>query len=288
MPGTADADDRGKGQRILLGPGGKLLQHVDECHHSVVAFDVLVGVAPQLRFDDLCLAKVGCFLEVQLDDACPDIGAADVDGENAVVTLEHPRRQQMRGAYQAGLVGIRADQLEIDVDTLGLEQHGGPAHGQLSDPAAAEAAADDETLGVAPLLDAQKLLNDDGKLLGELLDGALDDAGCFRLALLQDVGKLGLADLVARLVAEGVLPKLFQWLSPFLEDVPERAFAGLVADEAVVVGKGEAIAVHRHAGQDGCAMGRKLDRLLWLAGRGLLAHDVIAFRQVGLPETSVD
>ncbi len=56
----------------------------------------------------------------------------------------------MGGPDQAGLVGIVADRLEIDVDALAFEQHGRAADGQLTDPAAAEAATDDETFSIAP------------------------------------------------------------------------------------------------------------------------------------------
>ena len=141
----------------------------------------------------------------------------------------------MRGAEQAGFIGIVADKLEIDIDAVGLEQQAGAADGQLADAAGAEAAADDEAFRVAPILEPQEAADDQGELLGEVLDGALHDARGFGFALRQEVGELLLADLLAGFVAERILAQLLQRLAPFVENVPERVLAGLVADEAVLV-----------------------------------------------------
>ena len=84
----------------------------------VVALEVLVAVPPQLELSDLRLGEVGGLLEVELDDAGADVGAADIDGEDGVVRLEDPGRREMHRADQAGLVGIVADRLELDLDAF--------------------------------------------------------------------------------------------------------------------------------------------------------------------------
>ena len=93
------------------------------------------------------LGQIARFLDVQLDDAGADVGAADVDGEDAVVAGEDPGRRQMDRADQAGLVGMVADRPQLDVvAVLALEQHGGAADRELADAAGAQAAADRDPL----------------------------------------------------------------------------------------------------------------------------------------------
>ena len=119
--------------------------------------------------------------------------------------LEHPARRQMRGADQAGFVRIVADRHQVDRHLVGFEDHRRPADGELADPAGAEAAADHDPFGVAPGLELEKSTDDQGKLLRKILDRALQDAGRLRIAFDQQRVELLLADVLARLVAEGVV-----------------------------------------------------------------------------------
>ena len=65
---------------------------------------------------------------------------------------------------------------------VGLEQYGLRADGQLADAAGAKAAADDEALRIAPILEAQEAADDLGQLLGEFLDRALHETRRLGLA----------------------------------------------------------------------------------------------------------
>ena len=161
------------------------------------------------NFHDRRLGQVGRLLaELSCDDAGADVGAADIDGENGVVASNIQARRQMRGADQAGFVGIVADRLQVDCDLVGLEDDAGAADRQLADTAGAEAAADHDALGVAPGLRLEEAADDERQLLREILDRALHDGRRLEVALGEQRIELLLADLVARLVAERVVARL--------------------------------------------------------------------------------
>jgi hypothetical protein len=90
--------------------------------------------------------------------------------------LEHPPGCQMRSADQPGLVRIMADSNDIDVETFGFEDYQGAADRQLADPSGAEPTTDNDALGITSGLQFKKALNHNGELLGELLNGSLDNA----------------------------------------------------------------------------------------------------------------
>ena len=189
------------------------------------------------------------FFSLSLDDAGADVGAADVDGENAVVALQHPRRHEVRGADEARLVGIILDELQFDLVVLGLEQHLGAPDRQLADAARPEAAAEDDGLRVAPGRRLEKPLDYRGEGLGEFLDGAVNDAAGFRVAFGQQLVELLLRHLVGRLLAERIGAELAQRLAPLVQHLVEGAAAGLVADEPVLVLDLEIVAVDFDARQ---------------------------------------
>ena len=74
----------------------------------------------------------------------------------------------------------------------------------------AEAAANHDPFGIAPGLELEVAPDDERKLLREILDRALHDAGRFGIALGQQCVELLLADLLGRLVAEGIVAGLAQ------------------------------------------------------------------------------
>ncbi len=229
----------------LLGALDEIAQHRGEALHGVVARRrrVVVAMAPEVELPYLGLRKVRRLLQVRQDDAGADVGAADVDREEAVMAGEDPGRREVGGADEAGLVGMVADRRELDVDAGRLQQHRGAADRELADAALAQAAADHDALGVAPALQAQEAADHGRELLGEILDRALDDAGRLRVALDEELVELLLRDLAARRLAERVLADLPQALAPILEDRPEGAVARAVADEALLVAQLDIVAV---------------------------------------------
>ena len=69
----------------------QLLQHLDETIDGFIAGHLLVvRVTPQLELRYRGLRKVGGAFAIEIDHAGPDVGAADIDGQDRVVTLEHP------------------------------------------------------------------------------------------------------------------------------------------------------------------------------------------------------
>src|SRR5712671_2925919 len=252
--GAADADEGRQLQLLLLGAVDQILEHADQARDRIVALGLVVAMPPQLRLRDTALRQVMLLLAAQLDDAGAEIAAADIDGEDRVMAGEDPGRRQVDRADEAGLVGMVLDRHQVDVDAVGLEQHRGAADGELADAARAEAAADGDALGAAPGLEAQEAPGDAGELLGEFLDGALDQAGRLGIAGLQHLLEPLLADLVGRRVAERVLAEPRQALAPIGEDLGEGALAGAVADEAVRLAQRGVIGVDADGGQHGGAV----------------------------------
>src|SRR5262245_37387241 len=176
----------------------------------------------------------------------------------------------MRAADEAGLVGVVADQIEVDVGPLSLQNDGSSTHSKLADAALLQAAADHDALRVAPFLGLEVAPDDAGQLVGVVLDRALDDTGALRVPLHEEPVEPLLADVLARRLAERVLVDLLQALAQIVEKGPEGSAAGAVADESVLVLDLEVVAVDRHGGQARRAMAGQ-DRLLFLGGFG---HDV--------------
>ena len=145
--GTADADERRHADAFAFCRRDQAFEHLDQIFDRVFALHVgLVAVAPQRKFPDIGLGEVGRLFQVEPHDAGANIGAADVDGENRIIGLEHPGRGEVRAAEQARLVRIVVNRHQIDLDLVGLEHHRGAADDQLADPAGAKAAADGEPL----------------------------------------------------------------------------------------------------------------------------------------------
>src|SRR5262249_55464019 len=152
-----------------------------------------------------------------------NIGATDVDRQDAVVRLEHPWWGQMRGTDEARFVGIAADRHEVDGHLVGLEDDSGATDGELAVAAVAKAAAYDDAFGIAPSLELEETANDERELLREVLDRALQDTGSLRIAFGEQRIQRLLAQLLGRLVAERVFAGLAQGLAPVLDDIAEGA-----------------------------------------------------------------
>jgi hypothetical protein len=63
----------------------------------------------------------------------------------------------------------------------------------------------------------------------------LNNAGSFRIAAGEKLVELFLGDLARWLVTERVMIEVAQRLSPILNKLAERALAGAIADEALIV-----------------------------------------------------
>ena len=93
----------------------------------------VLRMPPQLEGGDLGARQIGRALGVQLDDAGADVGAADVDRQQAAEALVEPRRRQVRAADQARFIGMRADWQQIDLDPLAFQDHHGAPDDQFAD-----------------------------------------------------------------------------------------------------------------------------------------------------------
>ena len=232
---ATDADEWSQPQFFLLRPVDQPLQHLDQAVDGFLAIELFVAVPPQLELPHFGFGQIGGAAQVQLDDSGTDIGPADIDREDRVVRLKHPRRGKVGAADEAGFIGIFADDANLGFDIVGLEQHRGAADGQLADAAAAKAAADHHARCVLPAFELEKAPQHDRQFLRKQFDRALDDAGNLRVAAGQQRIKLLFGDLARRFVAERVLANLAQRFAPVIDEFSERALAGAVAHETFVV-----------------------------------------------------
>src|SRR5262247_3755876 len=233
---TADADEGREPEPFLLGARDQLAQHGAQAVDRFLARHlVFVGVAPQLETPYCGFCQLRRLLETELDHAGADVGPADIDGQNGVVALEQPRWRQMCGADQAGLVRVEADGLQVNVDVVGLENDAGARNRPLADAAGAKAAAHLDALGAGPRLELEEAADDQGQILGKILDRAVQHGGPIGIAFRQQDIELLFADVLGRLVAERIFSGLAQRLAPFLENFAEGPLAGAVAEKAVLV-----------------------------------------------------
>ena len=201
-----------------------------------------------------------------MHDPGADVGPADIDGENRVMRLKHPRRSQLHRANQARLIGIVANNADFGFDVIELQQHGSPADRQFADPAADKTSADHDPRSVLPALELEKLPQHHGQLLRKQFDGALHNASGLGIAAGEQGIKPLLGDLARRLVAKRILADVAHRLAPGVDEFPKRAFAGAIADEAFVVFQLDVVACDRHGRQPLGAMRQgdgRCCRLFW-------------------------
>src|ERR1700719_3676225 len=96
----------------------------------------------------------------------------------------------MKTADQPGLVRIVVDRLQLDAIAARLEQGIGPPDRDLADAACPQTAADGDALRLAPALHLQEAPYDGEELLGEFLDGAVNEAGGQGVAAHQELVEL--------------------------------------------------------------------------------------------------
>src|SRR5882757_9833089 len=252
--GTGDADERRKFQPFGIGFGYQILAHLDQPLDRAFARRLVVGMPPQLGFPHLGPGKILRLLPARLHHAATDIGAADIDREDAVVGLKNPGWRQMQRTEQAGIVGVKTDRHQIDLEVVVLENDLGPGDRELAEPAFAKSAADHDTLGLRPGLGLEEAARHIGQLLRKILDRAVQDRGSLQIVADQDGVECLLVDLVRRFVAERVLAGFSQLLSPFIENRAKRALAGAVANKTVLVLQLDIKAVHVYGRQPGRAV----------------------------------
>src|SRR4029079_16986388 len=111
---TTHANEGSELVDLLFGAADLLREHLHKLRDSLLARHFLfLSVLPAFGIPDGCLRKVLGTPELQVDDAGADIGPADIDSENGVVTFEHPGRRKVRCADQARIVGIVTDRHQI-------------------------------------------------------------------------------------------------------------------------------------------------------------------------------
>ena len=165
------------------------------------------------------------------------------------------------------LVRLVANRLQLDLDAIGFEDDGGAADRQFADAAAAKAAADREPFGIAPRLEFVKAPDHQRKVLGKIFDGTMHQTGFLDIAASQKHIELLLGQLLARLIAQRIIAGFAQRLAPILDDLPERALTGAVADKTLVVFDFDIVAVEVDLRQPAGAMRRDLRR-----GDSLFGH----------------
>src|SRR6185436_7944532 len=205
-------------QPVLAGSLDEIEQKFDEPLHCILALGRVVAVPPELETMHVGIREILLLLllGVELDDTGADVAAADVDREDAVVAGEDPRRDQMDAADEAGVIGCMTNRMQVDRVPATFQDHAGPTDGELADAALTQAASHHDALDVLPLLQAQEAANHRGKFLRKFLDGAVNHAGSFGIALQQHLVELLLADLLAGLLAERILAHLADALAPII------------------------------------------------------------------------
>ena len=220
-------------QPILARTFDEIEQELDELLDGILALRRVVAMPPELHAMDAGIGEVALLLRVKFDDAGANVAAADIDGQDAVVAGEDPRRHEVDAADEAGVVGCVANRAQLDSVPSGFQGDAGAADRELADAALTQAAAHDDALDVLPFLQAQEAADHGGELLRELFDRAVNHACRLRIAFQQDLVELLLAHLVAGLLAQRVLAHLADPLAPIVEDGLKRPLAGPVADEAI-------------------------------------------------------
>ena len=149
-------------------------QHLDQPLHRAFARRLVVGMAPQFGFPHRRLRQVRRLLPAGLDHAAADIGAADIDREDAVIA---PRKSTTAPDAGSRSVRHRRDRKRIGTrSTLkpsALSRMSVRAIASSPTRLCAKAAADHDAFGVGPRLGLEEAPGDIGQFLGEFLDRAM-------------------------------------------------------------------------------------------------------------------
>ena len=172
---TGDADEGREGEPLFLRSLDELLQHADQLIDRLFAIEFLfVGVTPLLRFPYRGLGEIARLGDVRQHHASADVGAADVDRQDAVVPFEDPGRRQMQGADQSRFIGVAVDRHHVDLHAVGLENEIGARDRELTNTIFAQTSTDHDALGAFPGLRLEEAAHNQRQLLRVLFDRALD------------------------------------------------------------------------------------------------------------------
>src|SRR6185312_2255745 len=232
---TSDTDERRKLESLVLRGHDQILEHFHQPLDGGLTRRLVVGISPQLGLPDVSLRQIVRFLPARLDHAATDIGAADINGQDAVATLEDPGWRQMQRSDQRRLIGMKADRHHLQLEILGAQDDLGARDRKLAEPAVAKAAADHDALGLRPGLGLEEAPRYIGQFLRELLDRAVQQGRSLGVVTDQHVVEGLLADLLRGHVAERILARFAQGLAPAVEDLAESTLGGTVAQEALLV-----------------------------------------------------
>ena len=141
----------------------------------------------------------------------------------------------MQRADQAGVIGMKADRHQIDVEILRLEDDVGAGDGDLADPALPKTAANHDALGIGPRLGLEEPPRHIGQLLGEFLDRAMHQGGGADIGADQRLVEFALGNLAGGFFAQGIVAVLPERLAQAVQDLAESPLAGAVAEKAFVI-----------------------------------------------------
>ena len=115
--GAADADHGREASLLFSARSISSFSISTRLSDGVVALDVLLAMAPQLRLaPPRALPRSLDFLRLSSTSPARMLVPPTSTARMRVVPLQHPGRQQVRGADQAGFIRIVADKLEVDGD----------------------------------------------------------------------------------------------------------------------------------------------------------------------------
>ena len=234
--------------------GDQALQHLDQPLDRSLPGRLVIGMAPEFGLPDRGLRQIRRLLPAGFDHAAADIGAADIDRQDAVMGLEDPGRRQMQAADQARFIRMKADRHQVDLEFLGLENDVGARDREFADPALPEAAADHDAFGIGPGLGLEKPPRHIGQFLGEFLDRAMHQGGGVDIVADQRLVEFALADVMRSLSCRADRRRCPSALRRPSRISAERALAGAVAEKAVVVLQFDIEAVDLHRRQPGSAV----------------------------------
>src|ERR1700722_18652836 len=97
------------------------------------------------------------------------------------------------------------DRTDLDIHPFCRKHYRSPAHGQLSDAAGDQAAADHDPLSGLPRLESHESTHYNGELTGKLLNHSVDEAGQDWVVARQHLVELRFGDFFQRHITEWIL-----------------------------------------------------------------------------------
>lgn len=97
---AAGADEGSELQLFLLGVLDQGFERRDQPLHGFLATRLVVGMAPQLRFQHFRFGRFSVLLLWKSYDSGSDVGPADVHCQEAVMAGQYPARNEMRASLE--------------------------------------------------------------------------------------------------------------------------------------------------------------------------------------------